>query len=422
MAKTQDLIFIEQCFYDILNKDNTNNALKKISNAVNRMFDIKTTVTISKNTTNEFFGMSVYPEMSDTQKIVSLIISNAKISDVVEEWQKIDNWVIEIDSMSLYDMKFNPQELTAMLLHEIGHVRYSSSIPVRLSKVFKTEYAMANYKIKSMMTDKRFASLFILPILDAVSSKKYNYVDDRREIEADKLVVSYGYGGILNDVFDKLMTTTASSYITKSDKDLDKETEVMTAWVINNLSSLEYRKTKLRQALVVQKMKSPSKYIKDSIDMIYKIFFVDDPDLERMMSMESSTGVREDPLCEMISDQNLIKYKNFVIKESVSNLFDGKKLKKIHQIDLDILRVEIDKISTNDDKIFLLDRINRYIEIINTGLEYYETERDRLVPQSKHQLKMYLEELEKMRSQVLYVKITDKQYGVFIKYPKGYEG
>lgn len=426
MDKNQELLFIEECFADIKNKEDVNGALKKMSSAINRLFYIKCDVIIVENKTKELFGMSVYPKkISDTDKMIHLIVTNASTTEIVKTWQEVDEWIIEIDSIALYDVstRLNPQELTAMLLHEIGHVRYSNSVPVRLSKILKTEIASSEIKVKALIADKRMYTLFILPILDACQSKKYSYTNrDRKEVKADMLVVKYGYGDSLNSLIDKLITTNASTYITKNDRDLEKETEVMTNWVIINIKGLEFRKNNLRSALVVQKLKTPSTTMKSALNYIYDRFFSIKANKLRTLLSESTTGVAEDKVAVIIAMDELDKYKKRIVNESFLSLFDGGKLKKVTQSDIDILRVEVDKIENNDDKIYMLDKINRTLELVNTGLEFISTGREKKVPQSKNTLKDFAEQLNKLRSQVLYVKVIDKEYGVFIKYPKGYEG
>ena len=126
----------------------------------------------------------------------------------------------------------------------------------------------------------------------------------------------------------------------------------------------------------------------------------------------------------IVAEQQLIMdYRKIMAQESfvefVSNIG---KLKKVKQSDLDIIRVEMDRIETLDDKYYVLDLIYDKLNVINLGLEYYANGNASRCSQSESTLKDYKKQLEEYRMKVLDMKIVDKQYGLFIKVPKGYEG
>ena len=77
------------------------------------------------------FYMGVYPEVSTTDKIVNAILSNKESKVVSELWKKNTKWVIDIDESIITSDMFTPNELTALLLHEVGHVIASNSINER---------------------------------------------------------------------------------------------------------------------------------------------------------------------------------------------------------------------------------------------------------------------------------------------------
>jgi hypothetical protein len=87
-----------------------------------------------------------------------------------------------------------------------------------------------------------------------------------------------------------------------------------------------------------------------------------------------------------------------------------------------MLAIEVDKIENNDDKIYVLDLIYDKLDLVNAALDFIDKGKPDKVSQSKQTLLGFKKELETMRAQVLNLQVKDKQYGVFIKYPKGYEG
>jgi hypothetical protein len=112
-----------------------------------------------------------------------------------------------------------------------------------------------------------------------------------------------------------------------------------------------------------------------------------------------------------------------ILQESILDFFDSLgKVKKVNNSDIDILSIEVNKIENNDDKIYVLDLLYDKLDIINAALDYIDQGKTDKVSQSKQTLLSMKDRLEKLRQQILNMTIKDKQYGVFIKYPKGYEG
>ena len=76
---------------------------------------------------DQFLAMSVYPDPGAISEMMSNLVGNSAMN-FSKEWSRIDHYVIEIDQ-NLFRrqiISFNPQELTALLLHELSHVAFSS--------------------------------------------------------------------------------------------------------------------------------------------------------------------------------------------------------------------------------------------------------------------------------------------------------
>ena len=59
---------------------------------------------------------------------------------------------------------------------------------------------------------------------------------------------------------------------------------------------------------------------------------------------------------------------------------------------------------------------------VNTALDYIEMGKLDKVKQSKSTLLNMKKQLERLRQEILATRIVDKQYGLYIKYPAGYQG
>lgn len=426
--KNDDLLYIEKCFMSIKNKVAVNDNLNKISLALKRVFDINCTLTIVNNNSNTFFGMNVFPSISTMDLMIESIIDNqSNMDDVLKIWQKNNDWNIEIDSILLYDMNLNanPQEITAVLLHEIGHVVYSNTIPQRLYKVIKFKIVKLNYQLRQLISTEKIRKLFNIAIIESCHTKNYRYTNIETEKTADKFVIQYGYGGDLDSFINKLIKSQGNSLVNQTDKELENEINIVVNWTVLNITELEFRKKSLRNALKVEMLKNPSVLTKQVIQDIYNSFFGESNDKYRILLSENA-GLTEDKYNELRTDQILDQFVTRVMTEAASNLFDKNgKLKKINQNDIDILAVECERIETVDDKIYLLDKLYSYMELIDRGLDYIESADKDLgskVMQSKRTLTDMKEQLEELRKNILATKIIDKQLTVWVRAPKGYEG
>ena len=116
---------IEDGFTRLKSNENDVSALRKISDALSSIMkkSIKVETISPTNPNREYFIMSVYPEESTIMKIVDAIINEEKDAILAKIWNDSSSWTIEIDTRILSN-KFNmsEKELTALILHEIGHI------------------------------------------------------------------------------------------------------------------------------------------------------------------------------------------------------------------------------------------------------------------------------------------------------------
>ena len=102
-------------------------------------------VTIIKNdrTKEPFFGARVYPALDLLDKIVNeIVVEYHPFKDIRTAWQRIDHWVIELDSgMFNRDIiSLLPKEIMAAIMHEIGHTVYSDKVLERFYRSYKYMY------------------------------------------------------------------------------------------------------------------------------------------------------------------------------------------------------------------------------------------------------------------------------------------
>lgn len=207
------------------------------------------------------FVMSIFPEVDTASKIVSAMLSGHNEKIINDLWKKNTNWTIEIDK-ALFNktpIEFNNRELTSLLLHEIGHITSTNSIPTRLYTIMSYEIAKTTVSNKALIKDKLFRSIMSLPILDAcVSDKERSSI--REEIKADKFVKTMGYS---QELYSSLTKLTKEIKATPRNDDISK----LTTFSLSTLNELNERKNNLAKKDLLRLSEScASPYMKDVID------------------------------------------------------------------------------------------------------------------------------------------------------------
>ena len=413
--KTKDLLLLESYIEEIQLKENVKVNLNAINRLLQRLFDSKFTCSIIEHnpmSNDEFFGAYVYPSKDVINQIINSILEEgSKSVSVVELWKKCDEWTIEIDGALLYDnhLKASPAEVVAVLLHEIGHTVYANTIPQRLYKSIKMSTVKLTFRIKQICKIPKVSKIFQIPVLGACQSKNFRYVYDRPEMEADKLVVKMGYGEELNSFITKLVACSNNRIVNRTEKDVDYDVNTIVNWTVENISALEIRKTKLKQTLKTQADTTNSSMLKACYNDIMDEFVRDDVENFELNLMKEAYFFERS--C------------NSVVEEGLKEFFDKfGKVKKIKPMEIDVIRIEIQKIKKIDDKFFVLDEIYSILNRIDVALQYIEEGKSNKCAQSKETYLAFQKELFEMRDQVLNMEIPETQYGVFVKMPKGYEG
>lgn len=106
------------------------------------------------------------------------------------------------------------------------------------------------------------------------------------------------------------------------------------------------------------------------------------------------------------------------------NIFSKEEIcKTISQRDIDLIRVEAEAITSTDDKVYLLKDLYKHIEAVEKALQLLESpETAPKVQQSRDELLRLQKSMEEVRTYIIGAPLPVKRFGLFVKYPKGYEG
>ena len=444
MLPNRAIELIENTFSDyMIGKINEKAFLSKLETALDNLpfnSEKSFSVNISKNKSmgKDFFGFNVFPEIDKLEDICNKIANDdIKFKDIVKRWRSIKEWEIVIDSL-VFDrsfIAFNPKELTAMLLHEIGHVTQSDE-PI---EQFYRAYLESKSRLKNAdkVSKKVLYILYTIPLAVACTSRRW--VNDKNEIKleisADKSLIETGYAEHLINAFDKIIK--ASGSINRSEDMNYREIESNVEWANMNIIDVIKRRDKLKDSLYYKAIQTNSGYIQALCTRILNFLGV------RMRERYTGAVAESCMLNELINGEITLEthvpfydIKKFgqiearIVREQnaleVANeaFFNKRKNSKVNipdEYDLDRIFVAIDDIQNNYDKVYVLDLIYEQIEKLNDfeeAISMDETKSKKWAPK----IEEMRQRLATLRKTVLSKNIAKKEYKVFVKYPEGYEG
>lgn len=397
----------------VLQEDKASETGKKIiKDSLNEIFDVEFDIEIIPvNDNSPLFVMSVFPEKSVVSKIISSVTTNSgNIETIKKLWQQNKKWTLEIDERILNKNFINcsNRELTALVLHEIGHVVCTNSIPSRISTIIQYEIAKSKLENKILAADKLFSKILALPILNAcVSDSRKSDKPLSVEIKADNFAKKMGYQQELLSVLKKI--TTNQKY--PKGGTINKNMEEMTKFSINTLDQLKAREDNLlKKNLVSLKKECVSPYIESYIDDFYNTIF--ETGNKSISSIEHLTFMenRADSIVENY-------YTEF--------FFGKKKLSKIDPAELDYIDIKTNEIKNENDKMMLISYIHSKLDIIDFYLGILKDPKlakKYNVPNTAEQLERMRNRLLTSRENILKFKIPERNKGIIIAWPENYEG
>ena len=396
-------------------------------------------VTSNKTGNEKFFGMRVYPDIEEMDDFCKDLVNEGdkiRFTDIVKKWKKIDKWFLEIDG-TCFDrnqFNFNPKELTALTLHEIGHIIYSDKPIEGFYRAYQEVKARMNSSDKA--TQKLMYDIYMIPLTLACMQRRW--VNGKNEVQleiiADKTVVELGYGQYLLEALDKITRAIGSLNSQNNQDELNSSMN----WCQQNITDIMKRKEQLKDELYYRAVRTKSNYMKAmTIIILDKLGF---------KLRERYTGYVVENTIELLSDPevmqkympivdamesakfdkfyNMMHSSNSIAMEAIFNKRKKVKVELPSQYEIDAIAVEVDKITNHHDRIYVLDLIYEVLERINNFEEAISPDPS-LVKKWSAKIKQMKDELEALRQAVLAKKTFATSYKFFVKLPEAasdYEG
>lgn len=384
-----------------------------LSRATGKHIDVK----ISSNTDeSSTYIMCVYPDDSTTTRILNAVTQNKSDDAIAAAWDGCSNWTVEIDRSILTNMKLNftERELTALILHEVQHMLYATSVRKRMCDAIKVALINQNLVMRNTFKDNFFSKL-INPLwydLCKLSIPKQS-AELKKELNADKYATKLGYGSDLLSAIQKILAISKSNNSSVFSNSEQQANAVLT-YSAETINDLKKRETALARKNYA-KLNSNIDKVQESIDYNLERIFVD-PVTNR------TTDCRKfyDMVYSILEKVETETYNSEFFFEA----FGTKKLKKIDQYDLGYIDLQIDAARTNEDRILVLSYIHSKLDLV----EYYialleKNDRRYIIPHTKEQLYRMRDRLHDSEKRLIQKNTNlNPINAVIINYPNGYEG
>ena len=392
-------------------------ALSNLTEGTESMFPYKIKIKMcyeDKSVGMPIFGMAVYPDMPLVDKIVDLVATGGEnsTSEISVLWAKNKVWTIELDCRIFKDkyISLTPEELTALYLHELGHITSSNSVPMRITNILQYEIAKGTMMNKAILRNKIFSSILKLPILNTcVMDNDKNAIIE--EMRADKFAVKAGYKKDLISALNKFQNCAEF----KRGVSTSKAMKTMALFTMNAAEQFAQRRTTLLESTLENMINGCcSEVLVEAVKDVYDQFFYND----------NTTSVTKDRKLEYLYECAENSAEEFYAKEFFG--FGKQKLKRIDPSQIDYIQLKMNSIESDNDKLMLvsyarskIDICDFYLSILDNPIKLKKYD----IPHSREELLSIKDRLEKMIADIIAYRIPNRLTGnILVAWPDGYDG
>ena len=360
------------------------------------------------------FGMAVYPDTPVVDKIVELVAMGGENSakEISILWAKNKIWTIELDCRIFKDkyISLTPEELTALYLHELGHITSSNSVPMRITNILQYEIAKGTMTNKAILRNKVFSGILKLPILNTcvMDNDKNALVE---EIRADKFAVKAGYKKDLISALNKFQNCAEF----KRGTSVNNAMKTMALFSIDAADQFAQRRTALLESALENMMNGCcSEVLVEAVKDVYNQFFYNG----------NNTSVTKDRKLEFLYESANKSAEEFYATEFFG--IGKQKLKRIDPAQLDYIQLKMNSIQSDNDKLMLvsyarskIDICDFYLSILNNPSKSKKYD----IPHSREELLSIKDRLERMVTDIIAYRIPNRLTGnILVAWPDGYDG
>ena len=358
----------------------TSENLRSIKTELNRFFtdSVCKDVLFTHNVDKMFFGAKVIAMINPDDIYEYLMDDEAK---------RIGSYIIELDS-HLFDpiLDLTPGELTAVILHEVGHM-VADAEPIENARKALNVYLAANKEYIKMTDSIHYKEILAYGLKDYLSkTQSMFYIDDKSEIYADEFAVAYKFERELSRAYDKIVKNNIKLY---ENSEISKF--ITFGWALSIYKNLKIRRIGAIKTLLRAKILTGSRLEQLEIEnVIRRINRIDDAAL-----IESA-----------MSDRIRLRLKEKMKKHRINNL------RTIDDTFYE-LSMRVKNVEDEDEALYIMRQLNNCISIIEEYRAMKDCD-DYEIAQWDESLKRFIDLREKLSNSVIY---KNKNYGLFVNYP-----
>lgn len=429
-TELDDFKYLVNDIGEVINSSDTdkmNVSLERISRILKRLFCIDADISIIDQEAAPFFGVSVYPDFTGIQKIVEEIMTNQS-SDVIDTWSSTTKWVIELDSKLMFNKtnSFSREEIAILLFYRIEQTLFNYRLPEQITEIIRVSLTSLDYRNNAIVRSKVCRFLYMIPFMIACGYVNYpQYPGEESMITKGNTVAM----DIYSSAWRRILTNYGMmNLLDRDEKELYGTIQYVLNWIYESVNDMKYSTRTLRHNLQKYIAAVGSNYVGFILKKIFVKFTTVSNKIAALESNTISTTKtkKSEILYEKLIDEHWSNVYRYIseAKEITEDFIDKNGMvRKVDDREIDIIRIRIDNIESTDDKIYLIERIYKFASIVDYSLELLsDPTMNHRVRMSKSSLLRQKSDLDNLRKLVVSIKIPEKRYGVFIKYPIGYKG
>lgn len=357
-----------------LKTDKSSKVLNSIKNELNKFFKDSECIEViyTKNTDKMFFGMC-------TMAVITPYTTTNILTD--DNPIRIEKYYLEIDS-KLFELSLSKEELTAIVLHEVGHLVNDSSPIAEVRKAID-QYLAKNKDILALKDSVHYKEILAYAIKDTL--RKFTSIFNRSdEVMADEFVFMCGYGEPLESAFNKILASTSTINKGVSNK------LIVLDWTLRLYKNMKLSRLRAISTLNKTKRFTASVLEKREMEVV----------IQSLNKIDDIALQEAEMILETVSKKN--------------SLFGRIRLNGLRSIEEDVFEysMRIRNVEEEDDAILIMRQINIRMSILDDYIRNAEEDDDDISRWQKT-LDKYDKLRDELSKKTVYFK---KNYGLWMDY------
>ena len=378
---------------------------------------------------NEFCGIKVYPDPA-VLPLIYKQLDTLSATQFCKEWLVvITKYTVEIDvnCFNKQIINFTDKELTAIMLHELAHVDYSTTVPEMIYNSYRIHRADIRFGNKSAV---RVAQqlFYTIPTLIACGMHIINGGIDGRKEEyiADKIFGINSYKPHLYSAIDKIIRAYGTSVFI-SENDAKKTVCNLIEQSNVNIKELSTRRRLIKDELLYQSANTHSKALRKAYVEVMTTLGIGFTDKYTNATIATESLLESIDKGEMQLNGILNQVRMVDTGSAIECAFNGKceccccdkyNAKLPTPLDVTNASLNIPKIHTNLDRLAILDELYALQEKAQSYADY--AKQNNLYDLYKFKIDECMNAINHMITTVQGKEVTVTRFNKLLTYPEDY--